>query len=287
MIVAVEAAASGNRAVMDTGAATTVVMAVAASVAIAAIRIPGLRTRVEHAVAAVMNRSPWLPSGTDGPETLAAVRRFIDQLRSYRPAATEVGFAVSAGVLNWAADAMALALAIRSVGGHVSFADVIVVWAVAGTATSFALTPSGVGIVEAVLVTGLVLTGLPRPSAVAATVLYRTVSLLLPVSVGWIAQLSLGRARAIDRPDRSWPGLEAAEPAPTQGGHLVVDVRPPTGLSASARPTVPTSRRCRARRALWRPSPPPRIANASGWVPETSASNVTVASEQQRKELVR
>jgi uncharacterized membrane protein YbhN (UPF0104 family) len=282
LMVAVGALASGNWAVIDTGLAATLTTFLLAGGAVTALRLPPLRARLEQTAAAVMHYSPWLRGRSGGADPVVAARRFIDQFRSYRSAAGDICIAVSAGVLNWAADVAALAIVIAAVGGHVSLADVIVVWAVAGTATSVGLTPAGIGIVEPVLVAGLLVTGIPRDSAVAATLLYRLVGLLLPVSVGWIVQLSLVRALSTaritvvggSRPRRGSRGLPATD------GHLDADDCGRTRWSPSPRQTSRPRRPCRPRRPASPQPTPLRITDLSAGQPETSASNVTVAFEQ-------
>jgi hypothetical protein len=85
-------------------------------------------------------------------------------------------------------DALTLALAIQAAGGHVPLTDLIIIWATAGTATSVSLTPSGIGVVEPVLAASLALAGLPHATAIAATLLYRSISLVLVVLVGWLVE---------------------------------------------------------------------------------------------------
>src|SRR5207302_6786301 len=103
--------------------------------------------------------------------------------------------------MNWALDALTLALAIQAAGGHVPLTDLII-WAAAGTASSVSLTPSGIGVVEPVLAASLALAGLPLATAIAATLLYRSVSLVLMVLVGWLVEWSIVRVG----PDRA-PGM--------------------------------------------------------------------------------
>ncbi len=57
--------------------------------------------------------------------------------------------------------------------------------------SSLAVTPVGIGTVEVALTTALVAAGLDAPHAVAATLVYRLVTLWLVTSVGWLLHAGL------------------------------------------------------------------------------------------------
>jgi putative heme transporter len=80
-----------------------------------------------------------------------------------------------------------LLVALRDVGvsdAEVSWAEVLAVFAFARLATAIPLTPGGAGFVEAVLIGGLVAAGGARPQVVAAVLVYRALTWLLPIPVG-------------------------------------------------------------------------------------------------------
>jgi putative heme transporter len=82
---------------------------------------------------------------------------------------------------------LVLLVALRHVGVsdvEVSWAEVLAVFAFARLATAIPLTPGGAGFVEVVLVGGLVAAGGARPQVVAAVLVYRALTWLLPIPVG-------------------------------------------------------------------------------------------------------
>lgn len=80
-------------------------------------------------------------------------------------------------------------------GGHqpVSYASIAVVFLAGNALGSAAPTPGGVGAVEGALLGGLVLVGVPKEVAAPAVLLYRTMTLWLPVLPGWFAFTHLTR----------------------------------------------------------------------------------------------
>lgn len=81
--------------------------------------------------------------------------------------------------------ALALWASIEAFGGGTTFVTVTVVTMIGGTLASAAPTPGGVGAVEAVLIGGLVALGLPASTAVPSVLLYRVLTVWLPVFLGW------------------------------------------------------------------------------------------------------
>ncbi len=125
------------------------------------------------------------------------LRRWLDT--AVRPKVTEVGgdlvelvrepkrFALI--VLGCAGTTLGAALAlwasVEAFGGDTSFVTVTVVTMVGGTLASAAPTPGGVGAVEAALIGGLAAFGVPTAIGVPAVLLYRVLTVWLPVFVGW------------------------------------------------------------------------------------------------------
>jgi uncharacterized protein (TIRG00374 family) len=82
---------------------------------------------------------------------------------------------------------LVLLVTLRNVGvsnSQVGWAEVLAVFAFARLATAIPLTPGGAGFVEAVLIGGLVAAGGARPQVVAAVLVYRALTWLLPIPVG-------------------------------------------------------------------------------------------------------
>jgi uncharacterized protein (TIRG00374 family) len=129
---------------------------------------------------------------------------FVPKLRHWletavRPKINEVGgdlvelvrdpkrFAII--VLGCAGTTLGMALtlwaSIEAFGGGTTFVTVTVVTMVGGTLASAAPTPGGVGAVEAALIGGLAAFGVPTAIAVPSVLLYRVLTVWLPVFAGW------------------------------------------------------------------------------------------------------
>jgi uncharacterized protein (TIRG00374 family) len=101
---------------------------------------------------------------------------------------------------------LVLLVALRQVGvDEVSWAEVLAVFAFARLATAIPFTPGGVGVVEAVLIGGLVAAGGTATQVTAAVLVYRALTWGLPVLVG-IATYLWWRRRSL---------VEVAKPAPS------------------------------------------------------------------------
>ena len=80
-----------------------------------------------------------------------------------------------------------LLLTLRHVGvsnAEVGWAEVLAVFAFARLATAIPITPGGAGVVELVLIGGLVAAGGAKPQVVAAVLVYRALTWLLPIPMG-------------------------------------------------------------------------------------------------------
>ncbi|GHF68497.1 membrane protein [Streptomyces mashuensis] len=100
-------------------------------------------------------------------------------------------------LLLTAANVMCLDAAIRAFGGELSYASIAVVFLTANALGSAAPTPGGVGAVEFALTTALTFAGLPAEQAAPAVLLFRLMTLWLPVLPGWLCFNHLTRKEAI------------------------------------------------------------------------------------------
>ncbi|MER5208445.1 lysylphosphatidylglycerol synthase domain-containing protein [Streptomyces sp. NPDC002825] len=113
------------------------------------------------------------------------VPRMLDVLQ--RPVKLATG--ISGMLLLTGVFVLCLDASIRAFGhGHqsISYASVAVVFLAGNALGSAAPTPGGVGAVEGALTVGLVAVGLPLEVATPAVLLYRLLTLWLPVLPGWI-----------------------------------------------------------------------------------------------------
>ncbi|WP_193241740.1 lysylphosphatidylglycerol synthase transmembrane domain-containing protein [Streptomyces phaeolivaceus] len=95
---------------------------------------------------------------------------------------------------------MCLDASIRAFGNDdvsISIASVAVVFLAGNALGSAAPTPGGVGAVEATLTVGLIAVGLPKEVAAPAVLLFRLLTLWLPVLPGWLAFNQLSRKGAL------------------------------------------------------------------------------------------
>lgn len=115
------------------------------------------------------------------------MKLIIEQLQAVRLGRRDVGLAFTWTLLNRLADVACLAYACWAVGVHPSVSGLMVAYA-AGKAVGSAvpLLPGGIGVVDAVIISALVGSGVQASSALAAVVLYRLISYLLVSAIGWV-----------------------------------------------------------------------------------------------------
>ncbi|QZZ30077.1 lysylphosphatidylglycerol synthetase family protein [Streptomyces sp. ST1015] len=124
------------------------------------------------------------------------VPRMLDILQRPQKLVTGIG----GMLLLTACFVMCLDASIRAFGDEstsISLASVAVVFLAGNALGSAAPTPGGVGAVEATLTVGLIAVGLPKEVAAPAVLLFRLLTLWLPVLPGWIAFNHLSRKGAL------------------------------------------------------------------------------------------
>lgn len=130
----------------------------------------------------------WVNSARGKP-TDTGLRRWretLTQLESVSLSRRALGEAFGWSVFNWFADVACLAFAAYAAGGHPSLAGLTVAYAAARAVGAIPLMPGGLLVVEAVLVPGLVSSGMDLPSAISAMLIYRLVSWILISMIGWV-----------------------------------------------------------------------------------------------------
>ncbi|MEW2394730.1 lysylphosphatidylglycerol synthase transmembrane domain-containing protein [Streptomyces sp. NPDC046862] len=125
------------------------------------------------------------------------VPRMLDVLQRPQKLVTGIG----GMLLLTACFVMCLDASVRAFGSEgmpsLSIASVAVVFLAGNALGSAAPTPGGVGAVEATLTVGLIAVGLPKEVAAPAVLLYRLLTLWLPVLPGWLAFNHLTRKGAL------------------------------------------------------------------------------------------
>ncbi|MFJ3638602.1 YbhN family protein [Streptomyces sp. NPDC090108] len=124
------------------------------------------------------------------------VPRMLDVLQRPQKLITGIG----GMLLLTACFVMCLDASVRAFGDEttsLSIASVAVVFLAGNALGSAAPTPGGVGAVEATLTVGLIAVGLPKEVAAPAVLLFRLLTLWLPVLPGWLAFNHLTRKGAL------------------------------------------------------------------------------------------
>ena len=115
-------------------------------------------------------------------------KRFRESARSLvhvKPTVGEWATAWGLSVVNWLLDVVCLALSFAAVGSRIPWGAVLLAFAGSKVVTSIGITPGGLGVVEGGLVATFVAYGLPGADAGAAVLVYRALTLIGLVGIGW------------------------------------------------------------------------------------------------------
>jgi uncharacterized membrane protein YbhN (UPF0104 family) len=140
------------------------------------------------ALVVVGRRVPRVGALLDGPR--ASLAMLVDHARR-RPLMVAIGLGGS--LLLTVALVGALEASVHSFGGNVSLLTVAVVFLTGSAVGSIVPTPGGIGAVESSLIAGLTAAGLASAIAVPAVMLFRLVTVWLPLPIGWASLRSLRR----------------------------------------------------------------------------------------------
>ena len=125
----------------------------------------------------------------------------LEQLESVSLSRRALTNAFSWSLFNWIADVACLAFAAYAAGGRPSLAALTVAYAAARAVGSIPLMPGGLLVVEAVLVPGLVSSGMTLASAISTMLIYRMVSWIFISAIGWIVFFFMFRTEKDIDPD--------------------------------------------------------------------------------------
>ncbi|WP_131741915.1 lysylphosphatidylglycerol synthase transmembrane domain-containing protein [Actinomadura roseirufa] len=171
---------SANNATKDLAPSRTIVI-----VLLALGLVAGLAVTVPKVRRIVTARMKSMFSGV--------VPRLVDVLQSPRKLCTGLG----GTLLLTIAFVLCLDSSIRAFGGSLEWTAVVVVFLTANALGSAAPTPGGLGAVEGALTLALTISGLAAETATSAVLLYRLLTLWLPVLPGWAAFAYLQRKGVI------------------------------------------------------------------------------------------
>ncbi|HZD73313.1 MAG TPA: lysylphosphatidylglycerol synthase transmembrane domain-containing protein [Actinomycetota bacterium] len=148
----------------------------------------------------------WLQThlGPVGTVVDRLTRGFCSTARSLKHVRPSMRLWTSAwglSALNWSLDVICLALAFEAVRSRIPWGAVLLAFAGSKVVTSIGITPGGLGIVEGGLVATFVAYGLPGADAGAAVLVYRALTLIGLVGIGWavVALLAFEDRRAAER----------------------------------------------------------------------------------------
>ncbi len=145
----------------------------------------------------------WVNSARGRPTDtgLGKWREILSQLESVQLGRRDLSVAFSWSLFNWIADVGCLLAACYATGGHPSLAGVTVAYAAARAVGSIPLMPGGLLVVEAVLVPGLVSSGMSLASAISAMLIYRLISWIFIAAIGWVVFFAMFRTEKDVDPD--------------------------------------------------------------------------------------
>jgi hypothetical protein len=164
--------------------ATVVLMGLFAGVVVALTRG---RDRSVEVIRRWAGRVPFL----DGDRVAVQVRRLAERLGQFLAERQLLTRAVGWAGAFWLLDASSLFVFIAAFGKIVPPIDLLVAYGLAFVLAVIPITPSGLGVIEGVLIPTLVGFGVPRETAILGVLGYRLVNFWLPIPVGGIAYLSL------------------------------------------------------------------------------------------------
>ena len=161
----------------------------------------------------------WVNSARGKPVDtgLRKWRETLAQLESVSLGRRALGEAFGWSLFNWIADVACLAFAAYAAGGHPSLAGLTVAYAAARAVGSIPLMPGGLLVVEAVLVPGLVSSGMALPSAISAMLIYRLVSWIFISSIGWVVFFFMFRTEGALDPEHVVDELAAPDEPDRRG----------------------------------------------------------------------
>lgn len=119
---------------------------------------------------------------------LASLEKFVSDLTAIRPNRRDWIVGVGMAAVNWVADLACLLACLEAVDVAKWTLFLALVAFVAGkSASSVTFLPGGLGVVDAAMILALTAGGVPTAGATAGVVLYRLISLVMVVAIGWLA----------------------------------------------------------------------------------------------------
>jgi uncharacterized protein (TIRG00374 family) len=147
------------------------------------------------------------------------IDRALDRLLAARMSLGQWTQAVGLTIVNWLASVGCLVAAILAVGANVPWTKLLLIYCAGAAASSFNLTPGGLGVAEGVLSAGLVAVGMRSDVAFGSVLTFRLVSFWLVVLVGWAIYVVLRRATRHGAMRDSYPATRWRQPRGGASAH--------------------------------------------------------------------
>jgi uncharacterized protein (TIRG00374 family) len=167
------------------------------------------RRRAIDIMRRLADRLPFL----DGDKVARVVEDIANRLQTLVGQPVLLRRAVTWAAANWILDAACLWVFIAAFGRLVSPIDLLVAYGLANVLAVIPITPSGLGVIEGILIPTLVGFGVPKTQAIVAVLGYRVVNFWLPIPVGGISYLSLRLGRRFHPPGGP-PAAPVDDPGP-------------------------------------------------------------------------
>lgn len=192
LLIAVGAVVSGNPAVIFGGVLGGAAIVVATVVGVLALRRERSRKVLFRLGVRSVRLSQRLSRRPVG-DAEVLTQNALDALSAFRMSEGDWVQTFVLSCINWLASVACLAASIVAVGADVPWTRLILIYCAGATASSFNLTPGGLGVAEAVLATGLVAAGLRPADALGSVLIFRLISFWLVVLIGWVIYSGLRR----------------------------------------------------------------------------------------------
>jgi uncharacterized protein (TIRG00374 family) len=201
------------------------------------------QTRAMQVVEALARHMPLV-----NPETVSSLlQKLADRVHILLADRALLRHAILWAALNWLLDAASLWVFLRAFGNSVFPIDLLVAYGLANILAVIPITPSGLGVVEGVLIPTLVGFNVPKATAILGVISYRLINFWLPIPVGGASYLSLrwrGHPRG-ELPPAAGPTREPLVPSsgtPEESGG-------PVPMASLAEPDGATVNRIEAERS--------------------------------------
>jgi hypothetical protein len=195
LLIAIGATVSGNPAASLSGLFGGAFILVSTFCVVVALRRGRSRRLIVHTGARIVRLSQRLRGRPVGdPEDVT--EDALDAVSAYRMSRRDWVQAVCLSFVNWMGSVACLVAAILAVGASVPWSKVILIYCAGAAASSFNLTPGGLGVTEAVLTGGLVATKLSPAEALGSVLIFRLISFWLVTLIGWTVYSELRRNKS-------------------------------------------------------------------------------------------